>query len=71
MIATHETIAQRKLAWIVERLNAGRTVYLSTAYKSTKLTRKSLAIVRARGENLEVAHGKQWLNHNYSRLSAE
>ena len=64
------TSADIKLTWIKDRLSEGLTVYLSTAHKHTKITTKHLPQVRSNNGALEVQHGRQWLNHNYSRISA-
>lgn len=62
--------ATKKLEWIKARLAEGRTVYLTTHTRSTKITSKNLGQVRIRDGHLEVQHGKRWLIHDYSRLSA-
>lgn len=63
--------AERKLEWIKARITEGRTVYLQTYTRITKIEAKHLDSVRVRGESLEALHGKRgWLNHDYSRLSA-
>ena len=64
--------ADVKLEWIKARLSEGRTVYLSTSLRYTKITTKTLDLIRVKNGVLEVRHGKQgWLNHNHSRLSAQ
>lgn len=64
--------ATTKLEWIKARVAEGRTVYLATATRVTKIGAKHLGMVRVNGDRLEVLHGKQgWLNHNLSRLSAQ
>ena len=62
--------ATEKLEWIKDRIAEGRTVYLATALRVTSIKAKNLPCVRVRGENLEVQHGRKWLNHNWSRISA-
>lgn len=65
-------LAATKLAWIKARIAEGRTVYLSTTLRHTKISAKHMDLLRVRGESLEVLTGKQgWLNHNHSRLSAQ
>lgn len=63
--------ATRKLNWIRVQIAAGRTVYLTTYTKVTKITRRTLSQVRATEGRLEVQHGRRWLDHSYSRLSAK
>lgn len=63
--------AEKKLEWIKEQIAAGRTVYLSTHTRITKIKGPHLKMLRVNGEVLEVLTGSQgWLNHNYSKLSA-
>ena len=59
-----------KLEWIKARIAEGRTVYLSTYLRSTKITAKHLHMVRVNGDALEIQHGKKWLNYNGARLEA-
>lgn len=63
-------VAAEKFEWIKNQIAAGRTVYLATYTGATKITAKHLPQVRVNGDNLEVQHGRKWLNHNYSKLSA-
>ena len=65
-------LAETKLAWINARIAEGKTVYLSTPLRHTKISPKHMELIRVRGDKLEVLHGKKgWLNHNHSRLSAQ
>lgn len=63
--------ATAKLDWIKARIDEGRTVYLSTATRATKITRRHLPQVRERDGHLEVQHGNRWLCHDFSRISAQ
>lgn len=62
--------AQEKLDWIKARLAEGRTVYLSTYTRATVIKARHLPQIRARDGNLEVQHGRRWLNHNFSGITA-
>ena len=66
-----ETISERKHVWIKERIAEGRTVYLSTALRVTKLTAKHLHLIRATPSELQVKHGGKWIDYSYARLSAQ
>lgn len=68
--AEGDGLAQKKLDWIKAQVAAGKTVYLSTHTKATKITAKYLDAVRVKNGNLEVRHGGSWLDHNYSKISA-
>jgi hypothetical protein len=63
--------ASKKLEWIKEQISAGRAVYLSTYTKATMIKAKHLPQVRVRDGHLEVQHGKAWLNHDYSKITAQ
>ncbi len=63
-------LAERKLEWIKARIAEGRTVYLTTYLKATKIQAKHLSMIRVRGTTLEVQSGKQWLDYNGAQLSA-
>lgn len=61
---------EAKLAWIKAQIAAGRTVYLSTAYRATKITAKHVDLIRVRGNALEVKHGKRWIDYSYTQITA-
>jgi hypothetical protein len=63
-------MAETKLTWIKERIAEGRTVYLTTYLRATKITAKHLQLIRVRNNALEVCHGKKWLDYNGARLTA-
>lgn len=63
--------ANTKLDWIKARIAEGRTVYLSTYTRATAIKAKHLPQVRVRDGHLEVQHGKAWLNHDYSKITAQ
>jgi hypothetical protein len=63
--------AQQKFEWITARIAEGRTVYLSTQLRATKITAKHLdAVVRVRGNALEVRNGSRWIDYSYTSISA-
>lgn len=62
--------AQAKLDWIKARIAEGRTVYLTTYLRATKIQAKHLPMVRVRGNTLEIQSGKYWLDYNGARLTA-
>ena len=62
--------AEQKMEWIKARIAEGRTVYLATQMRVTKITAKHLPQVRVRGNALEVQSGKQWLDYSYTNLTA-
>lgn len=62
--------AEAMLKFINEAIASGRTVYLSTALRAYKISRKHLSMVRVHNGSLEVQHGKNWLDATYTNLSA-
>ena len=62
--------AEQKLEWIKARIAEGMTVYLSSYTHVTKIKAKHLPQVRAHNGHLEVQHGRRWLSHNYSKITA-
>jgi hypothetical protein len=63
-------MARRKLNWINEQLINGRTVYLSTAYRAYKITRKNVDALSASHRGLQMQNGKSVLDVNGCNLSA-
>lgn len=63
--------AEGMLAFIRENLAAGRTCYLASMTKITKLQAKHLPQVRVRGNALEIQCGKRWLDYTHTNLSAQ
>ena len=53
--------ARRRVAFIQSNLRAGRTVYLCTMTKITKLTAKHHDMVRAAKNGAYIQSGKNWL----------
>jgi hypothetical protein len=64
--------AERMLAWIETHCAAGRTCYLSTYLRSVSITQRSLDahLIRVKNGQIETRHGKSWLRHIGSRLTA-
>ena len=67
----HWHTARRKAAWIKARVAEGRTVYLVTYTKATKITAKYLSAVEARPSGLYIKQGHVWNNCDGSALRAE
>ena len=63
--------AQAKFDWIKAQIDAGKTVYLATQLRITKITAKHLPMVRVHGEALEIQHGKRWIDYSYTKVSAQ
>lgn len=63
--------ATRKLAFIHEHLAAGRTIYIATALKAWKLSKKHAAMVKVSGESIYLQRGKNWDCIDYCQISAE
>lgn len=65
------TKAQRMYDFIVAQTAAGRTCYLATALRVTKIQAKHMDQVRVKGNALEIQCGKRWIDYTYTTLSAE
>ena len=63
--------ADEMLAFIRANIAAGRTCYLATATRITKIQAKHLPQVRVRGNALEIQSGKRWLDYTHTALSAQ
>ena len=68
-MSNEDMIANRFLRWhlvrkkynaIVKHLEADGTVYVCTAYKATKFTRKHIAMFKATKKSLYMQRGKFW-----------
>jgi hypothetical protein len=64
-------LANRKLAFIQEHLAAGRTVYIQTALRTWKLSKKHADMVKVSGESLYLQNGKRWDCADYCKISAQ
>ncbi len=69
-MTTTPITAEMKLEWITARIAEGRTVYLTTATRVTKIGRRHLAQVRVRAGHLEVQYGRRWLNADWVKITA-
>lgn len=63
-------MAEKKLEWIKAQIAAGRTVYLSTCLRVTKITAKHIGQIRVRGNALEIQHGRRWIDYSHTKISA-
>jgi hypothetical protein len=61
---------RKQYAWIVAQTEAGRTVYLTTALRSTKITAKHLPMVKATKTGLMIQSGKQWIDYSLTKITA-
>jgi len=52
--------ARKRIAYIVDNLNAGRTVYLVTYGRAIKLTAKHVGILKATKTGAYIQMGKRW-----------
>jgi hypothetical protein len=62
--------AEQMFAFIDKQLASGRTCYLSTALRVTKLTAKHRDLIRVRNGALEIRTGKRWTDYTYTSLRA-
>lgn len=62
--------AQTKFDWIIARLNEGRTVFLATHLRVTKLQKKHIPVIRVNHNALEIKCGKHWIDYSYTTISA-
>ena len=68
------TRAAEKMEWIKTQAAAGRTVYVHSVTRITKLTPKIIAAgwaLKVAGDDLWLAHGKRWVCINFNALSAQ
>jgi hypothetical protein len=62
--------AQGMYDFIKAQVEAGRTCYLATALRITKIQKKHLIQVRVNGNALEILCGKRWIDYTHTALSA-
>ncbi|MFO0449532.1 MAG: hypothetical protein ACK52I_12880 [Pseudomonadota bacterium] len=62
--------ARKQHAWIVAQIEAGRTVYLTTATHSTKVTAKNLLTVKATRVGLMIKRGSRWTDYSLTQITA-
>ena len=60
-----------KLEWIKARLAEGRTVYLTTYLRATKIQTKHLPLLKATAKALYVRCGKNWIDYNGAQITAQ
>jgi len=71
--------AQEKVDKIIETLREGKTIYISTALRSYKITKKTLAswdkaglqLFKAEGNSMYMASGKKFLCIDYCQFTVE
>lgn len=61
-------IARRKVAFIREQLAAGRTIYICTALRATKLSAKHADMVKATKSGAYLQAGKSWVCIDYCAI---
>lgn len=57
--------------FIKAQTDAGRTCYLATALRVTKIQAKHVDQIRVNGAALEIQCGKRWLDYTHTALSAQ
>ena len=62
--------ARRKLAWVRAQIDAGRTVYLRTMTKATKVTARTVDCLQARRSGLHMVSGSRSVCVDYCRLES-
>ena len=71
--------AQTKLDWIIARITEGRTVYVTTALRSTAISPKTFNNWASKGTDivkvgkdgsLLMAEGRKYVNIDYCKISA-
>lgn len=71
-IPSKAEVAERRYAFIVEQANAGKTVYLQTALRTTIVKKKHLPQVRLHNGCLEIQCGKRWIDYTLvNKVSAQ
>lgn len=71
-------MAKRKLEWIIEKLNTGFTVYVSTYLKSWEITKKTydkfeslnFPLFKVNKDSIFMASGKKYVCIDYCKISA-
>lgn len=62
--------ARRMFRFIVSNLEAGNSVSLTTATRSTNYKAKHVAMFKIKGADVFVQRGKSWDCINYTRVTA-
>ena len=71
--------AQDKINKMIEVIEAGRTVYVTTCTRSTKITKATLArwtknghtLLKASGDSMYMASGSKFVCIDYCKITAE
>ena len=69
-MSEQENRGQKMYAWIKAQHEAGRTVYVHTYTRTTRLAPKHAHMVRLSGNHCEMQAGKRWDSLNFCSLSA-
>lgn len=65
-----EEIGTKIYNFIMQQLDAGRTVYATTYLRSIKIAPKHRAMVRLSGKHCEVQRGRSWDSINGCKITA-
>jgi hypothetical protein len=63
-------LARRKAKFIADHLAAGRTVYIATSLRITKLSAKHADMIKATKGGLFMQAGKRWDCIDYCQITA-
>lgn len=71
--------AQQKIDKILTTVKEGKTIYISTALRSYKITQKTvnnweksgLQLFKVQGDSMMMASGKKWLCIDYCKFTVE
>jgi hypothetical protein len=71
--------AAEKIQKIIDTIESGKTVYVCTAYRHTKITPKTLnnwkksgfELLKASGKNMLMAQGKKYVCIDYCKITVE
>jgi hypothetical protein len=71
-VEAYESRAAKLHEFVTSSLEDGRTVYLHTRYRVTKLSKRHLPLIRVRGNAFEIKCGKRWIDYTWiDRATAE
>ena len=62
--------AQAKSDFIKTHLSAGRQIFIQTALRTWKLSRKHADMIKVSGESIYMQNGKRWDCIDYCKISA-
>ena len=65
------TTGQKIYNWIKERTDEGKTVYITTYTRCTKIQKKHMSYaLRVKGNHCEMVRGKHWDSINFCKITA-